>query len=104
MLDDVPCANGQILLPVSQAPPTIRLRGVAAAVHLRASDEAVTGWLNEAEQEACIRGRLLHESGNAAVCQIVVTAGTAHYPLHPALYEIDYIAFKLLHDGSPQTP
>lgn len=59
-----------------------------------ASDEAVTGWLNEAEQEACIRGRLLHESGNAAVCQIAIIAGTAHYPLHPALYEIDYIAFK----------
>ena len=60
----------------------------------RASDEAVTGWLNEAEQEACIRGRLLHESANPAVCQIVVTAGTAHYPLHPALYEIDYLAFR----------
>lgn len=64
-----------------------------AVIPYRASDEAVTGWLNEAEQEACIRGRLLHESGDQAVCQIAVIAGTAHYPLHPALYEIDYIAF-----------
>lgn len=65
-----------------------------AVAPYRASDEAVTGWLNEAAQEACIRGRLLHESGNAAVCQIAVMAGTAHYPLHPALYEIDYLAFR----------
>ena len=65
-----------------------------AVMPYRAEDEAVTGWLNEAEQEACIRARLLHESANSAVCQIAVTAGTAHYPLHPALYEIDYLAFK----------
>ena len=66
-----------------------------AVAPYRASDEAVTGWLNEAEQEACIRGRLLHESGNAAVCQVAVTAGAANYPLHESLYEIDYIALKL---------
>lgn len=65
-----------------------------AVIPYRASDEAVTGWLNEAEQEACIRGRLLHESGDQAVCQIAVIAGIAHYPLHEALYEIDYLAFK----------
>jgi len=58
------------------------------------SDEDVTGWLNEAEAEACKRARLLHESADAAVCQIAVAAGTSTYPLHAALYEIDYIAFK----------
>lgn len=63
-------------------------------VRYRASDEAVMGWLNEAEQEACLRGRLLHESARPEVCQIAVKAGTAHYPLHAALYEIDYLAFK----------
>lgn len=60
----------------------------------RASDPVVTGWLNEAVNEACIRGRLLHEPANAAVCQIAVIADTAAYPLHAALYEIDYLAFK----------
>lgn len=56
--------------------------------------ESIIGWLNEAVAEACIRARLLHESVNPAVCQIAVTAGATHYPLHPSLYEIDYLAFK----------
>jgi len=60
----------------------------------RAEDVVVTQWLNDAIAEACIRGRLLHESANPVVCQIAVTAGAAVYPLHEALYEIDYLAFK----------
>jgi hypothetical protein len=49
--------------------------------------------LLEAEAEACVRGRLLHESDNESVCLIDVAAGVSAYPLHPALYEIDHIAF-----------
>ena len=48
---------------------------------------------SEAQEEAAIRGRLLHESSNPAVCQIAITAGQSAYPLHAALYEIDYLAF-----------
>ncbi|WP_405118755.1 DUF6682 family protein [Pseudomonas leptonychotis] len=51
----------------------------------------VTRWLIEAEQEACIRGRLLHESTNSSVCEIGVSAGEAAYLLDPALYEIDHL-------------
>lgn len=61
----------------------------------------VTAWLVEAEQEACIRGRLLHESGNAAVCEIPISAGQSQYPLHAALYEVDYIGLTL--PGSPDS-
>jgi hypothetical protein len=57
------------------------------------SDGDVKGWLNEAEAEAAIRARLIRETVNPDVCQIVVTAGNANYPLHAALYEIEYIAF-----------
>ena len=57
-------------------------------------DEAVTGWFTQAVAEAAIRGRLLHESSNPTVCQIAVQAGVDAYPLHLALYEIDYLAFK----------
>lgn len=60
----------------------------------------VTRWLIEAEQEACIRGRLLHESANEDVCEISVAAGEATYPLHPALYEIDHLG--LLAGGSAE--
>lgn len=52
----------------------------------------VARWLIEAEQEACIRGRLLHESANPAVCEIPLTAGVSSYPLHASLYEIDHLA------------
>lgn len=55
----------------------------------------VARWLIEAEQEACIRGRLLHESSNPAVCEIRVVAGVSSYPLHAALYEIDHLGLKL---------
>lgn len=58
-------------------------------------DEAITQWLNDAVAEAAVRGRLLHESSNADVCRIAVTSGSAVYPLHPALYELDYIAFRV---------
>lgn len=51
-------------------------------------------WLIEAEQEACIRGRLLHESSDSSVCEIPVTSGEAMYPLHKALYELDHLGFK----------
>lgn len=59
-----------------------------------ASDEEVTGWLNEAVVEAAIRGRLIHESEIAEVCQIAVVAGTASYPLHPSIYELSHVAFR----------
>lgn len=60
----------------------------------------VARWLIEAEQEACIRGRLLHESTNSAICEISVSAGEAVYPLDPALYEIDHLG--LLEAGSAE--
>lgn len=57
-------------------------------------DDKVSAWFAEAEAEAAIRGRLLHESANPAVCQIAVSAGASTYPLHKTLHEIDHIAFK----------
>lgn len=54
----------------------------------------IAAWLDEAQVEACIRGRLLHESASADVCRIALVAGQAVYPLHPALYELDHLAFR----------
>ena len=64
--------------------------------------EDVIAWLNEAQEEAVVRGRLLHESANPAVCVIAVEAGVAVYPLHEALYEIDYLVFEPANDEQPQ--
>lgn len=57
------------------------------------SNEDLADLFNEAEQEAAIRGRLLHESCNPAICEILITPGQATYPLAQSLIELDYIAF-----------
>lgn len=56
----------------------------------------VARWLVEAEQEACIRGRLLHDSS----FEIDIAAGEAVYPLSQALYEIDHLG--ILEAGSTE--
>lgn len=56
--------------------------------------EWVAQWSVDAEAEAAIRGRLLHESDDAAVCEIDVSAGTSAYPLHAALYELSHVSFR----------
>jgi hypothetical protein len=57
------------------------------------SDAAATSWLNEAEQEAAIRARLIHDVTTPAVCTIAVTAGTTVYPLHTAVFEVTRAVF-----------
>lgn len=52
----------------------------------------VAAWLTQAEQEAAVRGRLLHESANPAVCEISVAPGEAIYPLHSAMYEVTHLS------------
>lgn len=58
------------------------------------ADTSLAKWFTEAQAEAAIRARLLHESDSPAVCQIAVAAGKSTYPLHEALYEIDHMGFK----------
>lgn len=55
------------------------------------SDTAVIAWLNEAQEQACVRGRLLLEDSDVEVCRIELAAGTQSYRLHPSLYEISCI-------------
>lgn len=52
------------------------------------ADEDVIDWLNDAQRQACIRGRLLREDANLAVCEIALTPGQRTYPLHKSVYEI----------------
>ena len=63
----------------------------------------VRGWINEAQEEAAIRARLLFESSNPDICQIVVdaaavTAGTRVYDLHESVVHITRAVF--IPDGS----
>lgn len=57
-------------------------------------NEDVIAWLNEAVSEACIRGRLLHESQDADVCGITVLTNQSHYTLHESLYELTSVVFN----------
>lgn len=59
-----------------------------------ASDAQVKLWLNEAQDEAAVRARLLRETQDDCMCVIDVWADESVYELHDAVYEIDYIAFR----------
>ncbi|MDN5539966.1 MAG: hypothetical protein L0H08_23745, partial [Comamonas sp.] len=54
-------------------------------------DDTVTRWLNEAQDEAAVRGRLLLDDSTPAVTTIAVSAGQASYQLHAKVYEIAHL-------------
>jgi len=54
----------------------------------QADDAQLAFWLNEAQQQACLRARLLFEEENASVCTIALIGGQRRYALHPAVLEI----------------
>lgn len=62
------------------------------------ADADVILWLDEAQEQACIRGRLLRVADEPAMCQIQLEPGRAVYPLHSALYELINLAYRA--DGS----
>lgn len=63
-------------------------------------DALLTFFLNEAQQQACMRGRLLLEDADPDMCLIAVEADRHTYPLHPKLYELT--AARLKADGSSE--
>lgn len=52
-------------------------------------DDDITLWLNESEDEASLRARLLYDK-TSSFCTIDVTAGTTVYALDPLINEIEY--------------
>lgn len=54
----------------------------------------VTDWLNDAQAQAAVRGRLLREEANPAVCRIPLVQGQTAYQLHAAVFEI--ISLRLI--------
>lgn len=57
-------------------------------------DEAVMDWLNDAHAQACVRGRLIREDENPAVCQIALAPGQHTYLLHASVYELINLRIK----------
>lgn len=52
------------------------------------SDDEVTLFLNEAQNEACERARLILDTTSPEVCELYVSAGTSGYDLDPRVLEI----------------
>jgi len=57
-------------------------------------DTQLIYWLNEAEREACVRARLLFETDNPEICRVYLIQGQKHFPLHPAVLEIEQLWFR----------
>lgn len=57
--------------------------------------------LRAAEDEACIRGRLIHDSDTDEVCRVTIQDGVNRYALHPAIYELTYTAIEYLGSRYP---
>lgn len=64
------------------------------------SDTDVTRWLNEAQDEAAIRARLLFDADTPAYCQIAVLSGTRTYSVDAKVTEIVHAE---LEDGGGDT-
>lgn len=58
------------------------------------SDEAITGWLNEAERRAARAARLLFDRDTPAFCQITLLPDVRQYRLHPKVYDVEHIALE----------
>ncbi|ADU99438.1 DUF6682 family protein [Alicycliphilus denitrificans] len=56
--------------------------------------EWVVGWLNEAQDEAAVRARLLLDDYTPGLCEIAVEEGRGSYPLHSKTYEIAHLQFE----------
>ena len=57
-------------------------------------DADITDWLNDAQVQACVLGRLLLEDANPAMCVIDIEADRHTYPLHRNLYELVRLDYK----------
>lgn len=64
------------------------------------TDEQVTAWLAEAQDEAAVRANLLFESADADICEIAVSAGVMTYPLQASVATVTYAEFTP--DGSTE--
>lgn len=64
------------------------------AAPYRTEDADVIDWINEAQTQACVRGRLLVAEDDAALCQIALTPGQSAYVHHRALYEFIDLRIK----------
>ena len=67
------------------------------------TDEEIIDWLNEAEDEACERARLIFDGTNQAICKLQFNPGSRVARLHSSILEIVDIQWVTADTGSTQT-
>lgn len=67
-------------------------------------DDDIAGKLNEAEQRACICGRLIYEDASDEVCVIDLDPTEHTYPLHPKVFEIVILRITATGGESREVP
>ena len=67
------------------------------------TDEEIIDWLNEAEDEACERARLIFDGTNQAICKLQFNPGSRVARLHSSILEIVDIKWVTADTGSTQT-
>jgi hypothetical protein len=65
-------------------------------------DAEVKDWLNDAQAQAAVRGRLLREDADPAVCRIALQAGQSTYALHEAVFELISVRLVLASGDRPR--
>lgn len=58
------------------------------------ADETLTDWFNDAQEQACIRGRLIREDERPDVCRIELKPWQHTYKLHRSVYELIHVQIK----------
>ena len=66
------------------------------------TDEEIIDWLNEAEDEACERARLIFDGTNQAICKLQFNPGSRVARLHSSILEIVDIKWVTADTGSTQ--
>lgn len=56
------------------------------------SNADLTMFLNEAQEEACIRGKLIFEADSQSICEVAISGLATTYPLNPSIIEIVYVS------------
>lgn len=65
----------------------------------RWSDNSLRRWLNWAQEEACMRQRLLVDEATADICRITLVSGQAEYSIDSRVVIVERVAL----DGAPLT-
>jgi hypothetical protein len=66
------------------------------------SDDSVRRWLNEAQDQAAIRARLLYDTTTPACCRIALLPDERSYRLHPAVFHVEQAVLAV--NNGPDLP